>query len=366
MPDKAPKHSRAHKDAAFADFIERATGEVQVRVEETLGDGFVRLRTAEAEARQAKHDIRHVEDIIIELLRNSRDAAASHIFVASGKNDQGLRTLSVIDDGSGVPQRLQDLIFEPRVTSKLDTMVVDEWGVHGRGMALFSIRSNCQRAEVLTSAKDGGTALLVQADTTKLPERSDQSTLPKLTRDDQGAWQIGAGPHNIVRQTIEFALPLRNKVTVYLGSAAEIAATLLDYGSKRLSQKDLLFCDDQSKLPVVLRLAATADAAELASAAKDLGLDISERTAYRILQGQILPLQDIVEVVKPHKQVQGVDIFKDARGLKLSKEDYASFARALERSFQPIADRYYVSLKRTPKITVRADKISVQFQIDKL
>ena len=57
-------------------FIATMSGEGSLRVEENLGDGFVRLRVAEAERRQAKHDIRHVEDIVVEMLRTARDAGA--------------------------------------------------------------------------------------------------------------------------------------------------------------------------------------------------------------------------------------------------------------------------------------------------
>ena len=66
-------------------FVASMTGEGNLRVEENLGEGFVRLRVSEAERRQAKHDIQHVEDIVIELLRNARDAGASQIFLATQK-----------------------------------------------------------------------------------------------------------------------------------------------------------------------------------------------------------------------------------------------------------------------------------------
>ena len=50
-------------------FIASMSGEGNLRVEENLGEGYVRLRVSEAERRQAKHDIQHVEDIVIEMLR---------------------------------------------------------------------------------------------------------------------------------------------------------------------------------------------------------------------------------------------------------------------------------------------------------
>ena len=124
-------------ESTLIDFIESVSGGAHLRVEENLGKGFVRLRISEAERRQAKHDIRCVEDIVIELLRNARDAHASSIFIATTR-EGSLRYLTIIDDGDGVPVDLQELIFEPRVTSKLETMVMDDWGVHGRGMALYS------------------------------------------------------------------------------------------------------------------------------------------------------------------------------------------------------------------------------------
>ena len=66
----------AGSDNGLVGFVASMGGERNLRVEENLGEGYVRLRVAEAERRQAKHDIRCVEDIVIEMLRNSRDAGA--------------------------------------------------------------------------------------------------------------------------------------------------------------------------------------------------------------------------------------------------------------------------------------------------
>ena len=62
-------------------FIASMSGEGNLRVEENLGEGYVRLRVSEAERRQAKHDIQHVEDIVIEMLRNARDAGADKVYL---------------------------------------------------------------------------------------------------------------------------------------------------------------------------------------------------------------------------------------------------------------------------------------------
>ena len=137
-------------DEALEAFIENVCGDSHLRVEADLGDGFVRLRSAEAERRQAAHDIRSTEDIVIEMLRNARDAHAKSIFLAVSREGQR-RRLVMIDDGDGVPAAMHERIFEPRVTSKLDSMHMDKWGIHGRGMALYSIAVNAETARVVAS-----------------------------------------------------------------------------------------------------------------------------------------------------------------------------------------------------------------------
>ena len=115
----------------LSDFIDDVCGESRLRVEDDLGDGFVRLRSSEAERRQAAQDIRSSEDVVIELLRNARDAGASRIFLATQKTGNE-RLLTVLDDGQGIPAAQHERIFEPRVTSKLDSAHMDKWGMHGR------------------------------------------------------------------------------------------------------------------------------------------------------------------------------------------------------------------------------------------
>lgn len=73
-------------------FIASMSGEGNLRVEENLGEGYVRLRVSEAERRQAKHDIQHVEDIVIEMLRNARDAGADKVYLATTKEDGSVRS----------------------------------------------------------------------------------------------------------------------------------------------------------------------------------------------------------------------------------------------------------------------------------
>ena len=166
-------------------FIASMSGEGNLRVEENLGEGYVRLRVSEAERRQAKQDIQHVEDIVIEMLRNARDAGADKVYLATTKED-GVRTLVFLDNGSGVPQDMQERIFDARVTSKLESMKMDRWGVHGRGMALFSIKQNTDEARVVTSGVDLGSAFKVSVAADRLSERADQSSWPQAVKDEDG------------------------------------------------------------------------------------------------------------------------------------------------------------------------------------
>ena len=203
-------------------FVTSVSGDAYLKVEENLGDGYVRLKVSEAERRQAKHDIRGVEDVVVELLRNARDAHAQRIFLATAREGDH-RSLTVIDDGVGVPE-MAGRIFEPRVTSKLETMVMDRWGVHGRGMALFSIKSNTAEARVAVSGSHKGASIVVTSDTQMLTEKADQSSWPVVERDDDGVLRVARGPHNIAR-TVEFAVE-HPGIDVFIGSPSEVLRRL--------------------------------------------------------------------------------------------------------------------------------------------
>lgn len=346
------------------------SGEGNLRVEENLGEGFVRLRVSEAERRQAKHDIQHVEDIVIEMLRNARDAGADKIYIATLK-EEGVRTLLFLDNGCGVPTDMQDRIFDARVTSKLETMKMDRWGVHGRGMALFSIRQNTLSAEVVTSGAGLGSVFRVVVDGSVLNERSDQSSWPQASKGEDGTFSCTRGPHNIIRTACEFALEELHGCDVFLGSPTEIAASLYAHSVRELDASRLLFVDDEAELPVISRLGYAADAADFIRIASSLGIDISERTAHRILAGTIGPLRSVSarllrERVDPRDRPhQKIDLERDRRGLKIAKDDLAEFSRALERDFAALAERYYINMVGDPKIRVAHDRITVTFDLGK-
>ena len=351
-------------------FVAAMSGEGNLRVEENLGEGFVRLRVSEAERRQAKHDIQHVEDIVIEMLRNARDAGATKIYIATSK-EEGVRTLLFIDNGSGIPADMHERIFDARVTSKLESMKMDRWGVHGRGMALFSIRQNTESASVVASSPGQGSAIKVVADTAVLNERADQSTWPAAEKDEAGTFHITRGPHNIVRAAAEFALSELHACDVYLGSPTEIAATLFAHASSTVDASRLLFIDDASDLPVVDRLGSSGDAADFIRIAAGIGIEVSERTAHRILAGTIKAQRSVSARLlrershAPQAAAKPIDLERDRRGLKIARDDLLRFSRGVERSFSELADRYYLTLQGDPKVRVSRDRIVVTLDIGK-
>ena len=350
---------------SLTSFVAKMGGERALRVEENLGDGFVRLRVAEAERRQARHDIRCTEDIVIELLRNARDAGARHIFVATSRDGEQ-RTITMLDDGQGIPDAMRERIFDARVTSKLESVHVDRWGVHGRGMALYAVRENAREARVVASAPGLGTSLQVVTSTATLPEKTDQSSWPHVGRDDEGNAHVERGPHNIIRTCCEFALEERGVCEVYLGSPADIVATARVRMRPSVSGSSLLFLDSLDELPLLERFRVAADARELQEQAQTCGLDISERTAHRIISGQIKPLRSVfsrlTHATTPGKRA--VNLTQEQRGLRLTPEDSEEFARMLERDFAFLAQRYYLTLTATPKIRVSGSRMSVSFEYE--
>lgn len=332
-------------------FVSSLGGGDGLRVEENLGEGFVRLRVSEAERRQAKHDIRRVEDVVIELLRNARDAGARRIYVGTAREGD-LRTTVVVDDGTGIPEDMREHVFEARVTSKLETMRMDRWGVHGRGMALYSIRERCSSAEVLDSGVGRGTAIRVVSDASELQERADQSTWPAVSR-SAGGIEIASGPHNIVRTCCEFALEERG-CRVYLGSLNELAATLR---ARHPSGGE--------PVRVVDRLALASGAGELRDVAGELGMAMSERTAYRVAAGEVRPVPDVLSRLAGQLPDGGHATPSLSSGAhpRISPEDREEFARRLSRDFEPLGERYYLSLSGEPRIRVSDGRITVTFDV---
>jgi hypothetical protein len=365
LAPRQPRGGDVSDNEELLDFVSAVSGETYLKIEENLGDGFVRLRISEAERRQAQHDIRSFEDVVVELLRNARDAHAQRLFVATTREGP-TRSLTMIDDGVGIPDTLHEAVFEPRVTSKLETMVVDRWGVHGRGMALFSVRSNVNTIKVACSESHRGASVVVSSDTANLPERADQSSWPVVERGDSGVLEVVRGPHNIIRRVLEFACE-HPELEVYYGSPVEIASTIYAMARDEVDSSELLFCDEPSRLPVWQRPAGASDADELVTVAAEVGLPISERSAHRIIAGELMPLETVLKQATHEEPTpdKGPDIYRDRRGLKIHHGDLTAFKRDLTEAFDSLAEKYYLHLRGEPRIHVGRDGIRVKFDVDK-
>ena len=60
-----------------------------------------------------------------------------------------------------------------------------------------------------------------------------------------------------------------------------------------------------------------------------------------------------------------VDLSRDRRGLRLSREDVQAFSRQLERDFSYLSERYFLTLAHEPTVRVTRDRITVTFDISK-
>lgn len=363
-------------DGTLASFIEDVCGESHLRVEADLGGGFVRLKSSEAERRQAAQDIRCTEDIIIEMLRNARDAHASAIFVACTR-DGNNRRIVMIDNGDGVPAHMRKLVFEPRVTSKLDSMHMDKWGIHGRGMALYSIAVNAESANIAASQEQGGSAFVIQTNLDKLPEKTDQSTFPTFDLGESGTVSV-RGPKNIMRTACEFAIESRTACQVYLGSATDIAASLYAFGLSSITAETRNQAIGVDDLPVCQMLAATTNPAQFADVAAKLGLEMSERSARRIMDGQIAPLTPLLARIssalsaqqnlgkQPSNKAPNTRGSKDARGLKIAQNDASAFVSEIQNAFGKLARDYYLQEDVEPTIRVTKDALRISIPLIKL
>lgn len=355
-------------DKDLKNFVDKVAETSHLRVAKDLGDGYVKLRPSEAQRRQAQQDIRCVEDATIELLRNSRDAGAKNIYLATN-TEENFRHLLIIDDGCGVPETHHETIFEPYVTSKLDSMSMDSWGVHGRGMALYSIKENAEDAHVVNSNNKLGCAIAVKCDTKKLGEKRDQSSFPEFYVNENSELVV-RGPKNILRTACEFAVESRDSVNVYIGSPVEIAATLYNQKSDNLNVK-AVFNEPDNKTKLVNLLSYSSDVHDFKNYARELGIFLSKRTARRIMDGDIKPQSSLLERIA-NKGIDGknlditdvTSVYRSkpkTKSLKLDASDKEALATSVAEAFASISEKYYLDDNIEPKVTVKGSKISISF-----
>ena len=233
-----------------------------------LGGGFARLAGAEG-LRRSPRRMRCVEDALFELLRNSRDAGARNICVASTLRARRYRQLVVIDDGRGIPETHKHLVFEPGVTTRHLNPVPDAGAhdppdstPHGGGLSLYHIKNAALSAEVLSASSP--TTIKIVFDTHNLPEKSLQSrTRPSKT--------------NLPATLARFAARTApNGPHLYHASPARILVRLLENHIIQRSGHG-----------------ATGEARRLREAAVHLGLEVSLRTVHRVLAGEIPPAEQV-------------------------------------------------------------------------
>ncbi len=296
-----------------------------------LGAGFARLTGVEG-ARRGPSRITHIEDALAELLRNARDAGARNVLVASTLTRRRFRTLTVIDDGHGIPEAYADLVFDPGVTTRHLDPVVDPSGrsaplgatAHGAGLSLYHIRQVALAAEVISPSRP--TAIRATFDTEILPERSLQSETRPSKSNLRSVVQSFAG-----------RLPPERGTHAYYGPPARILATL-----------------------VHRHIIPPAEVAgDLAAEAGRLGLGLSVRTVQRVLRRAILPL-------RPVSAEEGREVVRRSRGavegggpvLALGDEEKAEIADILKRA----ARAGYLEVEEL-KIEARPGEVSLRARV---
>ena len=347
-------------------FVRKFTDSDTFTVEEELGHGYVRLKVTEAERRQALQDIRCVEDVVKELVRNARDAGATHIFVTFQKEKGRWRNINVLDNGRGIPAILHRKIFEARVTSKVQDVVKDYFGVHGRGMALFSIKQVAEDIHLVHSEENHGTIIHARIDTTKLPEKKDQSTFPRLETGEEGEMAIAGGPRNVPRVLTEFALS-SDALNIFLGSNAEILATLYHHSAEL--RRSWASGEGSVSRPLWFELGSIKEGRMLHDfCSSRLGLAVSERNSFRILELEIQPLMSINELLKEGDAVlpaRRADLHRQPRvswgdhlARRLSQEDITHICGSLQEVFEDIGRRYYLQAE-TPVVKRRKNRLII-------
>jgi len=231
-----------------------------------LGAGFARLTGVEG-ARRGPSRISYVEDALVELLRNSRDAGATRIYVASTLKNKRYRTLTVIDDGHGIPESHRDLILEPGVTTRHltpSTNPEDPLATpHGAGLSLYQIRTRSLDTRVLSASNP--TSIQTTFDTNALPERALQAT----TRPSNS--NLRATLLNFADSTNRHSHSHRNTLEAYYGPPTRILATLLH---TRIIHPEK-------------------EIEGLREVAVRLGLELSARSVRRVLRGEVRPEEAI-------------------------------------------------------------------------
>lgn len=351
--------------------IKRFLSELKLKdslnIEEDLGDGYVRLKISEAERRQALQDINCVEDIIVELLRNSRDAGSKNIFIGTKKIEDKRRKIYFIDDGNGTPPNLQNLIFQSRVTSKLENGIKDPYGFHGRGMALFSIKLNVDEISIVFSDKLKGASFYIDIDLLKIPEKKDQSVVPQIIKMD-GDLSIIGGVNNIIKTIIEFQLQNRD-INFFYGSPTQILTTMREVIRKdkrydsypkfdRWEELKNFVQENKVKVTEIPVLTDNYNLMDIISK-KIFNMDISQRGIQRIIYNEIKALQPLKIDLASNLREQINNLSEDEVGSKPDRklmlydesrlasrfkdEEIRCIIKTVEDKIKELGEKYFIT-----------------------
>ena len=300
-----------------------------------LGAGFARLTGVEG-ARRTPSRLAFVEDALLELLRNARDARATSIYVASTLKNKRYRTLTVIDDGHGIPDSHKDLILEPGVTTRHldpvthpgDPPAAHQGSSHGAGLSLYHIKTRSLATSVLSASNP--TSIQTTFDTSTLPERALQSTTrPSKT--------------NLRATLLKFTHATNrqgNTLHTYYGPPSRILATLLH---NRIIQHGK-------------------DMEGLRQVAVGLGLEVSARSVRRVWRGEIRPeapvsAEEVLGSLAGLRRRDGDGGPQGGPELRLGEEERADIADILRRAalagYLEIEDLAFLSRPGEIHITAR-------------
>lgn len=236
------------------------------------------------------------------MLENSALAGAHNIFVSTVLRRRRYRSLTVIDDGEGIPPKFVDLIFEPGVTSRL------HHSPPASGLSLYHLKHLSTEARVFSHSSPTSIGATFDLHTT--PERSMQSNSRPSTSN--------------LRATVQRFATSHPQITTYYGSPSRILATLIHQRIIRSEQ------------------------------AESAGIETSKKTKRRIEIGEIEPL-------KPEEKDREKGNKKKERGKKRQGIEEWEL-QGIERGIERLVVERYMEVEKI-KSEVKENEIVIRMRV---